>query len=257
MKKLIKLTVTALMVIILMCHSVAPCFAAVNEKDAPVGSTVEYTISIADCVQKITGIHIEVYFDQTKLEIVEVNTDNLTGGTTVNDNQKNDGTIRVVNGMVNGEDGLECKEKTDLVKVTFKVIAEGDSQIKYYIPYLYDYDMINLYEYTLSQTISVDGTVVSENEPPVLADDSDLEKVDSFDKGDFMNYPEGTGSGVKETAAPTQVISPIDGDSADGNTADADGEQGNDYTVIIVVACAAVIVIAVVVLAVVKAKTNK
>ncbi len=251
MNKLFKFAFTALMVVLLLCLSVAPSFAAVNEKDAPVGSTVEYTISIADCIQNITGIHIEVLFDQTKLQVKDVNTDNLTGGTTVNDNQNGDGSIKIVNGLINGETGLECKEKTELLKVTFEVIAEGDSQIKYYIPYLYDYDMVNIYKYTLSQTISVDGTVVAEDVPPVLANEEDFAGLSSFDKGDFKNYPEGTGSGIKEvvTEAPTNA------DNADTTGADNAGEKDN--TVIIVIACAAVAVIAVIILVIVKSKTNK
>lgn len=248
MNKLFKFAFTALMVVLLLCVSVAPSFAAVNEKDAPVGSTVEYTISIADCVQNITGIHMEIFFDQTKLQIKDVNTDNLSGGATVNDNKNNDGTIQIVNGFINGETGLECKEKTDLVKVTFEVIAEGDSQIKYYIPYLYDYDMVSIYKYTLSQTISVDGTVVAENVPPVLAGDEEFAGVSSFDKGDFKNYPEGTGSGIKEVVTEAQT---------NADDAETDNEEGKDNTVIIVIACAAVAVIAVIILVIVKSKTNK
>lgn len=253
MNKFFKLAFTALMAVILLCLSVAPCFAAVNEKDAPVGSTVEYTISIADCVQKITGIHLEVFFDQSKLELKDVNADNLAGSTTINDNQNKDGTIRVVNGLINGENGLECKEKTELLKVTFEVIAEGDSQIKYYIPYLYDYDMVNLYEYTLSQTITVDGQVVAEDVPPVLAGEEDYANVESFDKGDFKNYPEGTGSGVKEVV--TQA--PQNNNGSADNTSDSADSDGGNRTVIIVVVCSVIIVIAVVALAIVKTKTNK
>ena len=244
MKKFFKMLITTIMIITLVCLSAFSGFAAVNGKDAPVGSTVEYTISIADCVQNITGIHLEILFDQTKLQIKEVNADNLSGSTTINDNQNNDGTIRVVNGLINGANGLECKEKTELVKVTFEVIAEGESEIKYYIPYLYDYDMVNLYKYTLSQTISVDGTVVEQDVPPVLAGEDDYKDVENFDKGDFDNSPEGTGSGIK--VVPTAATS----QSAETE----DGEKDNTVTIAII--CGAVVVAAIVVLAIAKSKAS-
>lgn len=248
MNKFFKVIVSVLMATLLLCLSVLPAFATVNGKEAPVGSTVEYTISISDCVQKITGIHLEIFFDQSTLKIKEVNTDNLAGSTTVNDNQNNDGTIRVVNGLINGASGLECKEKTDLVKVSFEVIAEGDTEIKYYIPYLYDYDMVNLYKYTLSQTISVDGEVVAENVPPVLAGDEDFAGVDTFDKGDFENSPQGTGSGIKvePTKSPAQ--------NTEAQTSDNGGEKDNTVTIALV--CAGIIVVAIVVLVIAKSKVK-
>ncbi len=249
MNKFFKILVSAVMVISLVCFSAFSGFAAVNGKAAPVGSTVEYTISIADCVQKITGIHLEIFFDQNVLEIKEVNTANLSGSTTINDNQNNDGTIRVVNGLINGASGLECKEKTELVKVSFEVIAEADTEIKYYIPYLYDYDMVNLYKYTLSQTISVDGEVVAENIPPVLAAEEDFAGVETFDKGDFENSPEGTGSGVKVEPTKSTV------QSSGAQTSD-DNSTEKDNTLTVVLVCAGIIVAAIVVLVIAKSKVK-
>lgn len=244
MNKISKILVTALLIIAMFCLSALPSFAAVNGNEAPVGSTVEYTLSISGAEQKITGIHLELFYDQTCLELKDVNTDNLSGSTTVNDNQNKDGNIKVVNGLVNGSAGLACVEKTDLVTVTFEVIAEGDSEIKYYIPYLYDYDMVDFYKYTLSQTITVDNNVIAENIPPVLAGDEEFDGVDSFDKGDFQNSPEGTGSGVKVLPTTTQNS---DSDSTDKKT---------DSTATLFLICGSVIVAAVVVLLIVKSKSK-
>lgn len=246
MNKLFKAITSQALVLCLVCLSVFSGFAAVNGKDAAVGSTVEYTISIADCVQNITGIHLEIFFDQTTLKLKDINADALGDSTTINDNQNGDGKVSFVNGLINGTTGLECKEKTDLVKVTFEVIAEGDSEIKYYIPYLYDYDMVNLYKYTLSQTITVNGEVVAENIPPVLAGDEDFANVDNFDKGDFENYPEGTGSGIKVVT----TNAPATGDASDEN----DGEKDNTVTIALI--CAGVIIVAVVVLIIAKSKVK-
>lgn len=252
MKKFSKVLVLSLIAVFLFCMSLTPAFAAVNGKDAQVGSTVEYTISIADSVQAISGIHLEIFFDQTALELKGVNVDNLGDSTVVNDNQNEDGTVKVVNGLINGAKGLACADKTDLVKVTFEVIGEGDTEIKYYIPYLYDYDMVNLYEYTLSQTITIDGEVAVENVPPVLANESDFAKVDNFDKGDFNNYEQGTGSGVK--------IEPTTAKKADGgnsNQQNGGTEEKDNSTIIIACVCVGVVAGAVVVLVVAKSRASK
>ena len=243
MNKLSKILVTSLLVVAMLCLSVVPSFAAVNGKEAPVGSTVVYTLSISGAEQKITGIHLELFFDQTCLELKEVNTDNLSGSTTVNDNMNKDGNIKVVNGLVNGANGLECVAKTDLVTITFEVIAEGDCEIKYYIPYLYDYDMVDLYKYTLTQTITVDNNVVSEDVPPVLAGEDDFDGVDAFDKGDFQNSPEGTGSGVK--VVPTTATQSAQ--SSEGKT---------DSTTVLFIICGSVVAVAVVVLLIAKSKSK-
>ena len=250
MKKLSKVLVLSLLALLFLCTSLIPAFAAVNGKDAQVGSTVEYTISIADSVQAISGIHLEIFFDQTALELKEVNVDNLGESTVVNENQNEDGTIKVVNGLINGTKGLVCADKTDLVKVTFEVIGEIDTEIKYYIPYLYDYDMVNLYEYTLSQTIAIDGEVAVENIPPVLADDSDFAKIENFDKGDFANYEQGTGSGVK--VEPTTAKK-----SADDSSGNQEDGAKNNSTIIIACVCVVVVAAAVVVLVMAKSKANK
>ncbi len=249
MKKFSKILITMLVSAVLMCASLVPALGAVNGKEVKIGSTVEYSLCISDAVQTITGIHLEFFYDQAVLELKDVNADNLPNST-INANQNKDGSVKVVNGLINGTQGLACSDKTELAKLTFEVIGEGDTDIKYYIPYMYDYDMVNLYDYTLSQTITVDNETVVEDIPPVLADDSDYGSKENFDKGDFANNEEGTGSGIKPqptTAKKTDTQS---------NSANSDGDKDNT-TVIVACICVAVIVGAVVVLVVAKSKAGK
>lgn len=201
MKKIFKTSLALAVAFVMLFASMATFFA--DSAEAEVGSTLEYTLSIADSEQNIAGIHLELYFDTSVLKIKDINTDNLSGSV-INDNQNNDGRITVVNGLINGSRGLECMKKTALVTVTFEVIAKGNTEVQYYIPYMYDYDMVNLYQYTLTQTVAVDGKVVKDNVPPVLADVKELEKISGFDRGDFVNTEDGKkGNPNGETTNPS------------------------------------------------------
>ncbi len=248
MKKFSKILITSIIAMLLLTASLVPALGAVNGKEAKVGSTVEYTLCIENAQQTITGIHLEFFYDQTVLELKDVNADNLPNST-VNANQNKDGSVKVVNGLINGTQGLACAQKTELAKLTFEVIGEGDTEIKYYIPYMYDYDMVNLYKYTLSQTIAVDSETVIEDVPPVLADDSDFSSKNNFDKGDFANNEEGTGSGVKPQPTTAKKTS--------ANEATGDNGVKDNSTIIIAAVCVCVIAGAVVVLVVAKSKAGK
>lgn len=249
MKRFSKILVTSIIAIVILCASLVPAMGAVNGKEAKVGSTVEYTLCIADAEQTITGIHLEFFYDQAVLELKDVNTDNLPNST-VNANENKDGSVKVVNGLINGTQGLACSQKTELAKLTFEVVGEGDTEIKYYVPYMYDYDMVNLYKYTFSQTINVDGETVAEDVAPVLADDKDFNSKENFDKGDFANNEEGTGSGIKPQ--PTTAKKPA------GEMTPSKDKTGNDNkTIIVACICVGVIAAAVVVLVVAKSKAGK
>ncbi|MBR3971872.1 MAG: hypothetical protein IKJ83_03175 [Ruminococcus sp.] len=193
MRKIFKSSLAVVITVIMLFASVVTSFADTTEVNS--GSTLEYTLSIADSEQNIAGIHFELYFDTEVLKIKEINTDNLSGSV-INDNMNGDGRITVVNGLINGSRGLECKEKTDLIKVTFDVISDGNTEVQYYIPYMYDYNLTNLYKYTLSEKVVIDGETAKDNEPPVLADVDKLMGIEGFDRGDFVNNKEGKADGT-------------------------------------------------------------
>lgn len=192
MRRIFKSSLAVLITLIMIFESFVTALADTTEVKS--GSTLEYTLSIADSEQNIAGIHFELYFDTNVLTIKDINADNLSGST-INDNLNGDGRITVVNGLINGSRGLECKEKTDLITVTFDVIADGNTEVQYYIPYMYDYNLVNLYKYTLTETVVVDGEVQKENQPPVLADVDNLMKIEGFDRGDFVNTEDGKANG--------------------------------------------------------------
>lgn len=205
MKNLTRKLLALFIAVALLVLSVPFAFAA-EEKEASKGSTVEYTLSIADSKQKITGIHFELYFNKDVLKVKDVNTDNLSGST-VNADEAGTGRITVVNGLINGSRGLVCQEKTALITVTFDVISDGSAEVEYYIPYMYDYDMVNIHTYTLTEDMSIDGAVVSENAVPVLADADELEKkISGFDRGDFENTANGKSGSVSASEPATEAV---------------------------------------------------
>ncbi len=154
---------------------------------ASVGSTVTYTFSVSDSQQKIAGAHLEFYYDRDCLTLESV-TDHMKNST-INEDTYQTGRILIVNALVNGSSGLNCSSKKDLVSISFIVNAAMESDITYYIPYLYDADLENLNEYTFSADISIDDEVIFEGQTPVLEDVSLRDDV--TDVGDFVNTPNG------------------------------------------------------------------
>lgn len=252
MKNFSKIVLSSLLVLTLVCFSAVTAFAAgnlvVNGKEAAVGSTVAYTFSIGDAQQKLCGIHLVVFFDQDYLKLKDVNADNLEGGTIINDNKTNDGRIIITNSFINGTEGLDCTNTTEIVTVTFEVLKEGTTDITYYMPYLYDIESVNIYDYTFTCSLAVDGQVVIDNETPALENVQELENFG--DAGDFANNEEGTGSGVKPVVTQAQQNNP------DNSQQDNSGEKKGSGAVVPIV-CACVIVGAIVALVVVKSVSGK
>ncbi len=210
MKKTFKTIVVTFLMVLMLALSMLPAFAAenatVNGKEAKVGDTVTYTFNIqAKGKQNVAGIHMCVFFDQEILELQSVNADNLTGNLIVNDNQNKDGQIIITNSMINGATGLDIKEKTTLATVSFKVLKAEETEITYYMPYLYDIDLVNIYDYTFTYNLTVGDTAVITDQAPILAEGDELDKVS--DKGDFQNNADGVGGGKpKKPVNKTLVI---------------------------------------------------
>ena len=258
MKKFLRVSLISIIAVIILSLSLLTAFAdgtaTVNGKEAKVGDTVTYTLYIADSTQNIVGIDARFFFDQEALELVSVNTDNLGDSTVVNDNMNNDGMILMNNAYIAGGKGLACKDKVSLATLTFKVIKAIPTTISYYIPYIYDFDMVNIYNYTFTYELTVEGETVIENVPPVLAGDEELGKLN--DLGDFENVPEGTGSGIKPTAAPTKAPA---GSNQNGQSGSQGGQSGTaengDFNVFYVIIPVIVLMVAaIVVLVIIKQK---
>lgn len=260
MKKFTKFFFAALIAALIICLSVVPAFAdsdvTVNGNDAQIGDTVTYAFSIEGSEQKVAGIHMVIFFDPDVLELKEVNADNL-GSATINDNLNGNGQIIIVNSLINGAAGLKCSDKTVLATATFEVKKKGNTEISYFIPYLYDIDLVNIYDYKLTYDLDIDGAEAVVDRTPILADVSAL---DGFDRGDFDNNVEGTGSGIKPVVTSAKPAGNAGSNGADnqGNSNSSETDSGSSKdTVIAAVAIVLIIVVAIVVLVVLKTVLSK
>ena len=71
--------------------------------------------------------------------------------------------------------------------------AAEETEITYYMPYLYDIDLVNIYDYTFTYSLAVGDAAVITDQAPILAEGDELDKVS--DKGDFQNNADGVGGG--------------------------------------------------------------
>ncbi len=251
MKRIFKISIAGMLTCVLMITSMLCAFAApastVNGVDAPVGSTVDYTLYLESYKQDVVGIQMIFKFDTNHLELKNVDLKNFPSAT-VNANNQGDGVIYFNHSDINGQSFKEAKE---VAKLTFTVTKEGQSNIEYLIQYLYDIDLVNIYDYTLTYSLSVDNNVAIATETPILAD---ADKVDAavegeFDKGDFANNVEGTGSGIKPTEAPKKPA------QQSGNSSDNDNDGNGGNTALFVIGGVVVLaLVAVVIIAVAKKK---
>lgn len=249
MKKLLVASLTGVLVCVLMLSSMLTAFAAddstVNGVAAPVGSTVEYTLYLESYKQDVVGIQMVFKFDTAHLELKNVDLKNFSSAT-LNANSDNDGMIYFNNSDLNAKSFAKADE---LAKLTFEVKGKGSSNIEYYIQYLYDIDLVNIYDYTLTYSLSVDGQTEIKDKTPVLADAAVLAtEVGDFDSGDFANNPEGTGSGIKPVVVTNAATA--------SNQSAADSSDENSNLSLYIIAGVVVVLLAGVIVLVIVKKNN-
>lgn len=195
MKKTAKVIISTVMCLLMILMSCVNCFAAdtlVNGKTAKVGDKVTYTLNLSDLVYPLAGVQMYVYYDPSKLKVVEgsLESETLTSAV-VNEKLSEPGKMIFL--WTEGVMGEKFEEPKQLLTVQFEVIGEGASDITYNIQEMYDiyYDRGSgayLQRYTLTNTVEINGAKVIENEPPILN-----ENVSADEKGDFVNNKEGKG----------------------------------------------------------------
>ena len=254
MKRILKASVAGVLTCVIMLATIICAFAApvstVNGVEAPVGSTVEYTIDLVSFKQEVIGIQMFYKFDTSHLKLVSTDFSSFPSAA-VNPNKQNDGMIYM--NYSNPSELLDFSKPKEIGKLQFEVIAEGESNIEYYIQYIFDYDMVNIYDYTITYSLSVDGAEKIADKTPLLADINEvLKSVDDsvkFDVGDFENNVEGTGSGIKPTTAPKTNAPAADSGNNSGG--------GNNTTLFVIGGIVVLALIAVVIITVAKRKNTE
>lgn len=259
MKRLMKITVLSLLSLMILCSAVFMAsaegeVAKINGQEIKVGDTVTYTFNISEAEQKVTGMQMIIFFDQDVLELVEVTDGVLGGSSTINDNQNKDGRIILVNSFMNGG-GLECKDKTALATATFKVTSAAETEITYFIQYLYDIDMVDIYSYTFTCDLTSGDVVIAEDKTPILADGSVTDELTAGDN--FRNNQEGKGDGIRRE--PTNPAPQGGGTSnvQPTTTAEGSGSSGGNTGTIIAIVGTVVVLAAVAGVVIMKLKSGK
>ncbi len=262
MKRFIKSALFMILGVLILCSSLFMASAegetaTINGQQIKVGDTVTYTFNVSDADQKVTGMQINIFFDQDALELQEVTDGVLNGSSTINDNQNKDGRIVLVNAFMNGG-GLACKEKTALATATFKVKAAVETEITYFVQYLYDIDMVDIYSYTFTCDLTSGDVVISEDKTPILADGTVTDKITEVDN--FRNNQEGKGDGIKRE--PVTVNNTPSNNTV--NTPQTQTQQGGDNNnnssntaIIVAIGGVAIVAVAVVLIMVLKPKSHQ
>lgn len=238
-----------IMLATMICAVAAPA-STVNGVEAPVGSTIEYSIDLVSFKQDVVGIQMFYKFDTKHLKLLSTEFASFPSAV-VNPNNGDDGMIYM--NYTNPSDPIDFSKEKEIGKLQFEVIAEGESQIEYYIQYIFDYDMVNIYDYTITYSLNVDGEAKVEDKTPILADInkvlSEVDNADKFDVGDFENNVEGTGSGIKPTTAP-KTNAPA------SNSNNNSSDSGNNTALFVIGGIVVLALVAVVILAVAKRKNT-
>lgn len=261
-------------------------------KTANIGDTITYTFSLSDCPEPLVGIQMYIYYNPEYLQISEEYKTDLSGAY-INPSYIDDNGNGQVIVTASDIKGMDYNSKKTVISVDFTVLKGGASDITYYVTEMYTLDessgtpeIVPLSAYTFHQDITVNGSTVSENEPPKL--ETDDSKFTSDQISSFVNNEEGKSDGqstyvpsVEATEAPTNnegsttstsasnetvtdangqtVTQPTDENgqpitSADENTDAAQSSLGVNVVLIIVIVAAVVVVIAIILLFATKKK---
>lgn len=236
MRKITKSIFAVLLALIILLASSAILVSAaegeliVNKKISyKVGDTVTYDLRLQSS-ETVVGIQMDIVYDSQYLKIVDedsVETPKF-GGSIINTNLDNN--IKMV--WTSPTKPGRFMDEATLIKVDFEVIKEGKTDITYFIEEMYSMDLTYLKEYTLTVDFSQNGTVVVEDEPPVVETNPDF--VDE-NQGDFPNYADGKGENNTDTddnrtivTSPNKVNEPNANDNNGGNNNNANNNAGNN-----------------------------
>ncbi len=194
MKCYLKKIAAVMVAVIAMFASFSVCVNAAEDSldvdgrlSYKVGDTLTYSLCLEDSAEKLMGIQMYVYYDQ---QYLKVNADTLDfpklPGAVYNTDLDGYFTFN----WTNVTRLADFSEKTPLFTAEFEILQPGETEITYFIEEMYSSDMTYLKEYTLTVDYSQNGTVVKEDEKPIV--EKDPEKT-SQHQGQFINYEDGMG----------------------------------------------------------------
>ncbi len=223
--------------------------AAVDE-----GEEFAFALNLSGCEVPIIGLQMYIVYDQTKLEYIEDSLEfEKIDGVIYNPNLEN--TIAL--NWTNVTNAADFSNKAHLLKLRFKAIGTGETEISYYISHMYGDDMGYIKNYTITYDITAgDDSIVTEQPAIVTSDEEFL----SEHQGSFLNYDDSMGENspnsdshqlIKSTVVVNSIVDATRYVSVDST----DTKSGTGTTVLIIVG-AVIIILAVVAVIIVKKRDD-
>lgn len=191
-----------------------------------VGDTVTYDLCL-QTPEGVVGVQMYVYYDPSYLRIKKDSVES-PGFKAASINPNLDGEIILI--WSNATNPANFTEKEVMLTAEFEVLKAGETYITRGVQELYPIDLTYLKEQTFSVDYSQNGTIVKENEVPVV--DTNPDHADEF-QGAFPNYEDGKGennSDVEEertiVTSPNKANEPAANNNNGNNNQNA-AQQGN------------------------------
>lgn len=195
MKHYIAKVSSILLAVILILASVSTAFAAdegklkINDalKTVEKGDIVKFTLNLSDTREEVIGFELRVFYDANKLQLVP----NSVSSETFDNlfyNEEIKGKIPL--NWTDFNNPVNCSKKTPFFSCDFKILADGDAEISYFVTELYGNDMTYLKSYTWTYDVTKGNeAIVSDGVLPISKDEETLNSRQSH----FINYVDGKG----------------------------------------------------------------
>lgn len=232
MKRILALLITLLVLVSCTVISTSAAEPAKTKITVNKGDVIDYTLNFT-LPEKLVGWDMSVYYDSSKLKVTQVT--DYSGGknedewaaTAVNPNLKDE--VRYIHSILSG---VKCDNKA-LISVKFEAATSQkvDTNISYYIRFLYPESMEQFTEYKITCDVSVNGEKIADDAQPEL--NTEKEQTTGY----FTNSVTGEGSNadvnIAENSSPAGNSSNNNGSSTNkkpnkpnSNSSAANGNSG-------------------------------
>lgn len=268
--RLLKISSVITVMLVMLAAISTTAFAAdslaVNtDSTVSVGDTFSYTMNMADCEVPIIGLQMYIVYDHNKLEYVEDSLEfEKIDGVIFNPNLED--TIAI--NWTNVIDDADFSGEAQLLTLKFKAIADGETEISYYISHMYGDDMGYIKNYTITYDIALDnGTALVTDFPAVVTTDEEFLNNPKR-QGSFLNYDDSMGENspnkdthqlIQGDAVATTVVegTEIVSSVVDVTRYETVEDSGSgSTTTILIIAGAVIIVLAIVAVVIVKKRDD-
>ncbi|MDR0914522.1 MAG: cohesin domain-containing protein [Oscillospiraceae bacterium] len=194
MKKILRLSSLFLVAFVLLLGTFPVAMAAsatINGKAVDVGKEVTYILYLGDVPDPIEAIDMSIYYDSDVLEYV--NRSYVSMG--FPSGMANPGGIKGES-LLNASNiyGYDFSKTKEVLRITYKVISPGSTDITYKIRHLNtiyeDAPGEYLSRYVLTYTLRTDKAEIIVTEPPIINTDPQY----SNENGVFVMQPDGLGA---------------------------------------------------------------